>query len=363
MGLSAIGQSNLYQPKDFADIDSFITTQMESIKIPGLSACIIIGDSVVWNGNYGYMNLADSIPVTDTTLFNVFSISKVVTASSVMQLWDNQLLDIDENINNILPFDIHNSWYPDIITPRMLMWHGGTIRDNDVSDYTTIGDPDSSNYSFLENYLCPGGAYHSQYNYYHEIPGTNAHYSNYGVALNGLLVETLAGVDFKQYTRDSVFNLLDMEKSAWFLNDLNIDNLAFGYEYTLGNYQQQPHLGHPAYTGMSLRSTALELSNLVIMLLNHGEFNGQDILSESAIDSMAKVQNPDESTTFGLGLYDVSYSFGNRLAWGHNGGGTSGYAASMFYCEAENSAVVITTNSSNWFDYIVKYLFVKQGLL
>ena len=77
--LSVNGQLNFNPEKANDDIDSFIEEQMDIFHVPGLSACIIIGDSIVWNNNYGYMNLEDSIPVHDSTLFMVFSIGKTVS--------------------------------------------------------------------------------------------------------------------------------------------------------------------------------------------------------------------------------------------------------------------------------------------
>ena len=98
--------------------------------VPGLSACIIIGDSVVWNNNYGFMNLEDSIPVNDSTLFNVISIGKSLTSACVMQLWDKQLLGLDQNINNFLPFQIDNPYNdPDSVSARLLMFHSAGIND------------------------------------------------------------------------------------------------------------------------------------------------------------------------------------------------------------------------------------------
>ena len=41
------------------------------------------------------MNLEDSIPVSDSTLFNIFSIGKSLTAACVMQLWDEGFLGSD----------------------------------------------------------------------------------------------------------------------------------------------------------------------------------------------------------------------------------------------------------------------------
>ena len=55
--LTANGQGSFDQKSPQDEIDEFILEQMEIFHVPGLSACIVIGDSVVWNNNYGFMNL------------------------------------------------------------------------------------------------------------------------------------------------------------------------------------------------------------------------------------------------------------------------------------------------------------------
>ncbi|MDB4303940.1 serine hydrolase, partial [Desulfosarcina sp.] len=354
------------QNSNLANIDEFILEQMEVFHVPGLSVVIIKGNSIVWNNNYGYMNLEDSIPVNNSTLFNVFSIGKSITAACVMQLWDKGLLGLDQNINDFLPFQIENPWNnSDSITARMLMSHTSSINNGSTSAYSIIGDPTIPLNYFMENYLCLGGEFYSNNNFYNAIPGTSYHYDNYGVAMNGFLVEPLTTLSFSQFAHDSLFTPLEMEQSTWFLGELNMDNLATGYVYSGGNFLPQLHYGHPAYPGLSLRTTALELSNFVIMLLNDGAYNEVNILSEAAVDSMAKIQNPAWYSTYGttgLGLYRRTV-LGDRIVWGHNGGTVGGYAAHFHYCKEENSGVVITTNSEQYVDPIAIQMFEYAGLM
>ena len=54
------------------------------------------------------MNLEDSIPVNDATLFNTWCISKPIIATCVFQLIEDGLLDLDQNINDSIPFQIDN---------------------------------------------------------------------------------------------------------------------------------------------------------------------------------------------------------------------------------------------------------------
>lgn len=358
--ISSTGQSISTQKEVFYGIDEFIIEQMEIFHVPGLSACIIIGDSIVWNNNYGFMDLENSIPVHDSTLFNVFSIGKSVTAALVMQLWDNLTLDLDQNINDILPFQIDNPYIDnDSISVRMLMSHSASITDNNIEDLILPGDPTITLGYYMENFLNPDGIYYYNGNFYNQQPGTGFHYCTHGPALSGYVVEVLSGMEFHLYAKQNLFMPLQMYDSDWFLDELNIDNLAVGYKYQGGIFVPRPHRGHPAYPGFFLRSTALELANFTIMLLNHGEFQGQSILSAAAVDSMTTIQDPSWGFSYGttgLALFERD-DLGNRIVWGHNGGSIGGYAAQFYFCWDENTGVVITTNSEQYVDPIVEYLF------
>lgn len=355
-GLVSVQSQNAQYP----ELNEYILEQMDLHHTPGLSACMIVGDSIVWNSNYGFMDLEDSIPVHDSTLFQVYSIGKSITTSCVMRLWDQGIVGLDQNINDYMPFQVinpHNG--AGNISARMLISHTSSINDWNFYPFVVIGDPTIPLGSFMVDYLTSSGTFFHMDNYYDEQPGTQHHYDNYGSSLTGYLVEPLTGLEFHDYAQDSLLDPLEMYCSSWFLGDLIMENLARGYEYSYGSFLPKEHRGHPAYPSMALRSSALELSNFAIMLLNHGVYKGQSILSGDAVDSMTTVQNPSWAASIGptgLGLYKRE-DFGNRIVWGHNGGSVGGYAAQLYFCDDDNTAVVVTTNSEQYVDSIMTKLF------
>ncbi len=366
----SVGQGAYSQPensftKDLVNLDEFILEQMEISHVPGLSACIVVGDSVLWDNNYGFADLEENKAVTDTTLFAVLSIGKSVTAASFMHMCEKGNMGLDQDVNDILPFNVQNPWVTqNTITPRMLMCHSSSLSDNNFDSFITIGDAGQELGYFLQNYLSPG-IYYDDDNYYNHIPGTQYHYSNTGPGLTGFIVETLSGISFSDYVYDSLFAPLNMTRSAWFLEDMDTNSLARGYEYVSGAYQPWPYLGHPAYPGIMLRSTAKELSNYLIMLLNNGNYKGEQILENASVDSMTTVQNPSWVGSYGspgLGLY-YRDDFGNRTVWGHNGGSVTGYAAQLYFCRDENTGIVLTTNSNQYVDAIVERMFDYAAMI
>lgn len=353
---------------NLANIDQYILNQMALLYKPGVAACIVKGDSTVWSGNYGYAILEDSTMVTNNTLFNAFSIGKSITASCVFQLCEDQLLNLDENINNFLPFQIDNPYIqPDSITVRMLMSHSSSIVDFNMLSYVTVGDPTESLASFLENYLSASGAYYGNgyNNFSNNTPGTNYSYTNFGAALNGYLIEPLIGMNFNEYAQEYMLNPLEMEVSTWFLDELNMEYLATGYNYTGGNYQPYLHYSIPAYPGVSLRSNVFDLANYVIMLLNKGSYKGIQVLESVTVDSMMVLQPPFFHC--GLGLYhsEIWNNAGTfqREIWGHKGGGDFGYAGEIQYCKDDFTGVVYLSNSQNYSSNILKTLFDYAAML
>ena len=167
-------------------------------------------------------------------------------------------------------------------------------------------------------------------------------YDSYATSVAAYLVEPLLDTSFSWYAHNSVLTPLDMNTTAWFLSEINLDNLAIGYKYLGGNFLPQPHHGHPAYPTLTLRSTALELSNFVIMLLNKGVYKGLNILSSESLDSMTTVQDPTWTNWLGatgIGLLTRN-DFGNRCVWGHDGGGVDGFIIVVTYTFAKKKRVL-----------------------
>ena len=81
-------------------LDSIIIAYKNSQSIPGIATMIVKDNEVIWNKNYGYRNLQNQLPVEDSTIFLMASISKPILATAVMQLWENGMINLENNINN-----------------------------------------------------------------------------------------------------------------------------------------------------------------------------------------------------------------------------------------------------------------------
>ena len=199
-------------------LDSIIVDYKNSNQIPGLATMIIKDNKVIWDKNYGYRNREQQLPVEDSTIFGLASVSKLFVATAVMQLWENGIIDLDKNVNYYLPqgFTVNNPHFPnDSITIKMLMNHTSSIQDNwnVLKSLNICGDSPIPLDSFLLDYLRPGGKYYYQSNYYNYRTGSGYNYSNVGASLLALIVENLSGKSFAEYCQDNIFSPLSMNSA------------------------------------------------------------------------------------------------------------------------------------------------------
>ena len=87
-------------PNPSTALDNSILGEMSTEKIPGMSTLIVKEGEIVWIESYGFADIENNIPVTDSTVFLMASVSKVFTGTSLMQLHENGQIDLDEDINN-----------------------------------------------------------------------------------------------------------------------------------------------------------------------------------------------------------------------------------------------------------------------
>jgi len=150
---------NLIAIEDSVTLDSFIVAKMEQYHFPGLAACIVKDDKIIWKNNYGYANIEQEKLVSDSTLFYIASVSKTFTATVIMQLWERGMFELDDDVNDYLSFNVRNPNHPDIpITFRMLLTHTSSISSDGkggVFYETRGGDSPIGLGYFLENFLVP----------------------------------------------------------------------------------------------------------------------------------------------------------------------------------------------------------------
>jgi CubicO group peptidase (beta-lactamase class C family) len=322
---TSITQDNQQLTSDFL-FNTYIKTLMRLAHKPSIATCIIDGNEVAWSHAYGYYDIENKKEATTQTLYLQASVSKTVTATALMQLYEKGLFNLDDDVNEYLPFNLRNPNYPDIpITIRMILSHRSSLADDNLYwlclSYLP-GDPDVQGfpYPWLEEYLTPGGSAYSSSTWSTDKPGEKYNYANIGFSIVAYLVEILSHQDFNEYCKEHIFQPLQMNTTGFRLRDCNIDNIAVPYEFKNGAYFRHPQYGiHVLYPAITLRTSIDEYSHFIIAHMNGGIWNGIRILNASTVELMHTAYfSPHDKYNYGLGWQITNKPF--RKTYGHSGG-------------------------------------------
>ena len=166
----------------------------------GMATAVFDKDGTIYQGNFGYMDKEKGIKADDGSVFEWGSVTKLTVWVSVMQLWEQGKIDLEEDIRAYLPKGfLRNLRYDKPITMLDLMNHQSGFDEAPL--YMQGGKS-------LEDLLLqyqPAQSFQ---------PGTTTAYSNYSTGLAAYIVEQISGQSFVDYTHEHIFQPLDMERTA-----------------------------------------------------------------------------------------------------------------------------------------------------
>ena len=326
--------------------DSAIIKLLADNHIPGLGACAIDSGKITWTGYYGYQDIFKKKKVTENTIFMVASTSKTVTSAALIKLYGEGRFQMDDDVNRYLPFKVANPGYPAVpITFGQLLRHRSSIKDNEeyMEQFwnTNHGDPTIPLASFLKNYLSPGGKnYDAKKNFYQERPDSVFHYCNIGIALIGYLVERISGIPFDQFCKQRLFSPLEMSHTAWFLKDLDSNQVAVptNYSDSLKRYVSLGYGGYPDYPAGELRTSVTEFAHFLISWTQNGKFKSKQVFKNSAIQKLTPAD-------YDLGFYTwfLFPTDKGRIIYCHTGG-DNGVMTFIGFSPATKRGIIILMN-------------------
>ncbi len=272
----------------------------------GGSLVVFCKDGIIENISYGKADYNRNIPVTNQTKYRIASISKTITAIAIMQLVQQNLLSLDDDIGNILNYDVKNPSYPNTaITIRMLLSHTSSIIDGTTYSSFMQATVNDNPIPDLSEILCPGGTYYTSGQFTNTVPGIYFNYSNLNYVILGTIVEKISGQRFDIYCKQNICIPLNIDAS-FNVNDLtDINQLAVLYRKIYGVWTPQAdnYLGtQPSFTNLEeyipgtnggrfgpqggFRCSAEDLAKIFIALLNKGTYHEVQILAEETCSEM-----------------------------------------------------------------------------
>ncbi len=284
--------------------------------IPGVVAAVARDGKLVYFEALGQYDLENGREMGPDTLFRIYSMTRQVTSTAVLQQYEQGKFDFDDPISMYLPefadqrvlldpgsTDITQTRerIGDITVAHLLTHTSGLgsrssalYRENSVRDKSISLDEMTSNAARIPLFHDPGTAF------------------RYGIhaTILGKLVEVWSGQPFDEYLQENLFEPLGMDSTMFWAEGEDAERLAVVYRPADGRLnpyriEQAPWTSRPPLIegGVGLLSTVPDFMRYSQMALNKGELDGERVLREETAELIYRNAVPDAAMPIGTGGY------------------------------------------------------------
>jgi CubicO group peptidase (beta-lactamase class C family) len=346
-----------------AEATALLNQYVADRKIAGAVAAVARKGNLVYLEAVGLQDLASRTPMTDRSLFRIYSMTKSVTAVAVMMLHEEGRFRLDDPVSKYLPE-----------FKEVAVASGGTVRppSREITVQDLLLHTSGLNHRTSEEYrrarvrsrtmTLPQFVANVVRVPLMEDPGTRYRYSESPTVL-GRLVELWSGKRFDDFLNERVLGPLRMSDTAFWAGAEARSRLATVYAPAPGGgltpveLEEVPFTERPALLegAVGLLSTVPDYVRFSQMLLNGGVLDGARILKSDTVGSMTSNGLPEAILTarggsMGWGLANVNVVLNpSAVAYPANRGeyGWDGTAGTIFWIDPglEMTTILMTQSS------------------
>ena len=311
--------------------EAWLKSLYDNAQIPSISAAVGVNGDLVWAGTIGYTDLKNKILADTSSLYRIGSISKSITASALMRLNEQRVIDLNSSFNSYVK---DFSTKPLEFTIKQLASHQAGIRH-----YHQGIDFYFETFSDVEYQNTRQAAAIVENDDLLFTPGTHFNYSTYGYTLLSLAMESVSKKSFEEIMNKEVFSSIEMT-STFFdkINDFKTEKVIpyLAIETTLLK-APQVNLSYK-YAGGGYVSTPSDLVKFGNALLGNKflSSSSKDILWTPVLFDNGEM-NPEN---YGLGFRVDQDKLGRYIH--HGGKSVGGYAYFVIYPKLEIVVAFVT---------------------
>lgn len=345
-------QMSKSNPPGIAEFDSTILAIMaQGSRLPGCAISFFCTTGIYYTGTYGYAVYPDSIPITENSLFGTLSVSKAVTGTVLMDVWDSIGFNLDGEVSNYVDFSVIHPTCPDsVITPRTVMTHRSGMPHEPWGSA-----PGMPLCPTLADILDPAGSLYNPAHWEDYCPVEGYHYGATGPCLAACMVEYLSGQPFSEYSRANIFEPLGMSGSGWSWDGVDSTLVARSYHWWPSTQEWVEPVEGPVdfrYPAVGFRTSIHDLARFTMAMMHRGELDGVRVMEPATVDTMFTRQWPRLPDSMGLTWFYYNWPSGSF--WAHLGGGDN-YTAAMIIHESMQYGLVLLINGGNSLIYDIFY--------
>ena len=353
-------------------INNLMGRYLESGKLAGMVTCVTRRGQIVHLENFGYQNLEAKVPMSQDSIFRIYSMTKPIASVALMMLYEESLFSLTDAVSQYIPaFKDAKVWGADSaletpirpMTVQDLLRHtaglsyGGHLESESpvdkLYDEADLFNPAITNAELIDRIASLPLMYH---------PGEKWHYS-VATDVVGYLVEVLSGKPLGDFMQEKIFDPLGMVDTAFHIDPSKLDRFCTLYGKTsesefgvLDLPDSSVYLPPVANQsgGSGLVSTLADYLNFAQCILNGGKLNGVRLLGPKTVELMTCNHLPPallpiafEGTEPMLGM-GFGLGFGVMLDTAQTGimgsvgdFGWGGYAETYFWIDPQEDLIAI----------------------
>ena len=293
----------------------------------GCAVRVVRNGASVYSRNFGLADIEHGIPISDSTIFDIGSVSKQFTAAVILQLGNEGKLSMDDPARKYVP---ELPAYAAPVKIRHLLHHMSGVRD--YIDLLPLAGMQ------FESVVGPADALAmlARQKSLNFVPGTEFAYSNSNYFLLSQVAERVSKKSMRQLLDERIFKPLALSSAVlWTDHNQIVHNRAASY----GPGNSEP-LAHVSYNWETTGDGAIQMTASDLARWGEALERRDAALGKDVIEQMEKsgVLNDGTRTTYGSGMFSTSYR-GLPFIW-HNGS-ASGFRADLSRFPAQH--VVLAT--------------------
>jgi len=327
----AAPQSEGFAPERLLQLHKIVQEVVQSGQLPGAVTLLARHGKVVATDTLGYQDLATHTPLSRSTIFYLFSMSKPITGVAMMILYEEGKWRPNDPLSQYIPefadlkvfAGLDAAGKPILVAPVHAPTIGELMTHTAGFSYGFFGDGPVEAMYQKEQPLA-AGSLHEMIQRIARLPlvyqpGTKWLYS-LSVDIQGYLVEKLSGQPLGDFMQQRIFGPLHMVDTGFYVPAAKLPRLATIYSAESGPQglvaePRDPHADRPpglSSGGGGLLSTADDYLRFAQMLLNGGELDGTRILAPRTVALMRTnhLSPALQSGEFGIGYQRMRPGFG-----------------------------------------------------
>lgn len=341
-------------------LNLFMEKALYNYDLPSLAIGISIGETsknmhagLEYTNAVGFEDFLTKRAVKESSIFHMASVTKLFVGTSIMQLWEKGLIDLNAKITDYLPwFQMADHRFQEITVKQLLSHTSGMP---DVEDYCW-NHPEMDE-GALERYV---RSKEVQEAYLLWTPGDRRFaYSNIAYEILGVIIATISKMPFEEYVKQNIFIPLEMKDSTLLTfercmtkenvgGSLNISKLGEVSVCTPHTKDEEKHIVRQEYFPYNrAHGPSSTLTSNVIDLGKWAKANiRKEILKPETYEQMWKEEGliPNNGEHICLSWFKRTQK--DYILYGHEGT-DDGFRASFWICPELESHIVVASNLSN----------------